>query len=800
MRKKAPHGTSFGEMTALNRKLIRDTMYMAAQATAISLVLACGVATFVMSLCTYTSMMRTREGYYDRYSFATVFTHLKRAPNSLAARIAEIPDVAAVQTRVVADVTLDIPDMVEPVSGRLISIPEHQTQQLNQLHIRSGRYLAPRSEGEVLVDEAFAEAHRLAPGAHVKAIINGKLEELTIVGIALSPEYVYTIQPGQIFPDTKRFGVFWMAYPELSAAFGLMDSFNDVALTLTYGGSEPEVLKRLDDLTAEYGGTGAYARADQLSHRFVSDELIQLRAMATIVPITFFAVAAFLLNVVLNRLISTQREQIAALKAFGYTRREVGWHFLKFAMLVVLFGTFVGIGFGAWLGRGVTRMYTQFFRFPTFEFYLDPRVVVFAIVISAVAGGLAVIGAVRRAMRLPPAEAMRPEAPPVYRPTVVERLGLQRLFSQPVRMVLRQIERKPFRSTLSILGVALSIAVMILGSFSKDIVDHIADVQFERSQRYDFHVSFVEPASARALYEIKSLPGVLRAEPFRSIPVRLYAGHHSRRTGIIGLPRNRQLLQLIDLRLHAATLPDEGLVISKTLAESLHVRVGDVITVETMEGERRTLDIRLADLLDDFGGTSAYMDLAALNRFLREGDAISGAFIATDPAHASELYAALKNTPRIASVTSKQAALASFRTTIAENFLRMRLFNVLFGCTIAVGVVYNSARIALSERSRELATLRVVGFTRGEISSILLGEVGLLIIAAIPLGLFVGYCFALFATAAMQTETQRFPAIVQMNTYAFAVAVVLISAFASSILVRRRLDRLDLVSVLKSRD
>ena len=251
-------------------------------------------------------------------------------------------------------------------------------------------------------------------------------------------------------------------------------------------------------------------------------------------------------------------------------------------------------------------------------------------------------------------------------------------------VVLRQIERKPVRSALSILGVALSIAVMILGSFSKDIVDHIADVQFDRSQRYDFHVSFVEPASARALHEIKSLPGVLRAEPFRSIPVRLHAGHHSRRTGVIGLSQDRQLLQLIDLRLHAATLPDEGLVISKTLAESLSVNVGDVITVETMEGERRTIDVRVADLLDDFGGTTAYMDLTALNRLPREGDTISGAFIATDPAHTSELYAALKNTPRIAGVTSKQAALASFRKTIAENFLRMRLFNVLFGCTIAM--------------------------------------------------------------------------------------------------------------------
>jgi putative ABC transport system permease protein len=787
-------------MTALNRKLVRDTMRMAAQAIAISLVMACGVATFVMSLCTYASMMQTRDRYYDRYAFASVFTHLKRAPNSLAQRFAEIPGVAAVQTRVVADVTLDLPDMAEPVSARLISIPEYQTRTLNQLHIRSGRYIAPRAKGEVLVDEAFAQAHRFGPGSHVKAVINGKLEELTIVGIALSPEYIYTIQPGQIFPDNKRFGVFWMSYMELSAAFGLRDAFNDVTLTLMHGASEPEVLKRIDNLTATYGGTGAYARVDQTSHRFISDELIQLRALAAIAPVIFFVVAAFLLNVVLNRLLSTQREQIAALKAFGYTRREIGWHYLKLALLIVAVGTLLGVGFGAWLGRGMTAMYTRFFRFPTFEFDLAPDVLLLAAAISAAAGFLAVFGAVRRAMKLPPAEAMRPEAPAVYRATITERLGLQQFLSQPARMILRQIERRPIRAALSILGVALSVAVMILGSFSKDIVDHIANVQFERAQRYDFHIGFVEPASASALHDVEHLPGVVRAEPFRSLSVRLRSGYRSRRVGLIGLPQDRQLLQLIDLRLHAATLPESGLVLSKTLAESLRLKVGDSVTVETMEGERRVLDVRVADLLDDFGSASAYMDIDALNRLLHEGATISGAFVSSDPARSSELYAALKTTPRVATITSKRAMLASFRQTIAENFLRMRLFNVIFGCTIAAGVVYNSARIALSERSRELATLRVVGFTHGEISSILLGEVGLLIIAAIPFGLLIGYGFAALTTAALQTETQRFPLIVQANTFAFAVTTVLLAAIASSALVRRQLDQLDLVSVLKSRD
>jgi putative ABC transport system permease protein len=787
-------------MSALNRKLLRDLAHMATQAIAISLVMGCGVAMLVMSLCTYRSMLQTRDRYYERYRFAHVFAQLKRAPNPLAQRIAEIPGVAQVERRVVADVTLDLLDMAEPVSGRFVSIPEHPTRMLNQLHIRSGRYIAPRAKGEVLVDEAFAQAHRLAPGSQVKAVLNGKLERLTIVGVALSPEYVYTIQPGQLFPDNKRFGVFWMGDEELAAAFGLRDAFNSVALTLMHGASEPEVLQRVDHLTEPYGGTGAYGRADQVSHRFVSDELIQLRGMAAIVPVIFFAVAAFLLNVVLNRLISTQREQIAALKAFGYTRREVGWHFLKFALLIVALGAVIGVGLGTWLGRGLTIMYTRFFRFPAFDFFLDPAVLLLAAAVSLAAGFLAVLGAVWRAMKLPPAEAMRPEAPADYRATISERLGLQKFFSQAARMILRQVERRPLRAALSILGIALAIAVMILGSFSKDIIDHIADVQFQRAQRYDFHIGFVEPASARALHEIENLPGVLRAEPVRSLPVRLRSAFRSRRVGLVGLARDRQLLQLIDLKLRAATLPANGVVLSKGLAEALHARVGDFLTVETMEGERRTFRVPVADLLDEFSGSSAYMDLDALNRLLREGPTISGAFIAADPKSSAQLYAALKTTPRVASITSKRAALASFRQTVAENFLRMRIFNVLFGCTIAAGVVYNSARIALSERSRELATLRVVGFTRGEISAILLGEVGLLAVVAIPFGLLFGYGFAAFATVALQTETQRFPLVVQSNTYAFAVTVVLLAAIVSSAIVRRRLDRLDLVGVLKSRD
>lgn len=787
-------------MTALHRKLLRDLIQLRTQALAISLVLAVGVATCVMSLGTLQSMERTRARYYDVYRFARVFAALQRAPEVLAARLAGIPGVQEVTTRVVADGTLDVPGLAEPASGRLISLPERPGEGLNRLHLRRGRLPEPGRPGEVLAHEAFADAHHFQPGQRLQAVLHGRREELTLVGIALSPEYIYQIRPGEILPDNRRFGVLWMNRPELAAAFDLEGSFNSVALALTPGASEAEVIRQVDLLTAPFGGHGAHGRDEQVSHRFVSDELRQLRAMALIPPSIFLAVAAFLLQVVLHRLIHTQRGQIATLKAFGYTGREIARHYLGFALLVVLAGTILGTGAGTWMGRGMAALYARFFRFPVFEFELSPGVVAGTAGLGALAGLLAVIGAVRRAARLPPAEAMRPEPPATYRPTLLERMGGQRWLPPTARLVLRQLARRPARALLSALGIGLAIAVMILGSFSHDLIGYVADFQFQRASRYDYGVSLVEPSSSRAVQELRRLPGVLRGEPFRSVPVRLRHGPRARKLALLGLAADRDLFRLLDFDGRPVDLPPGGLVISEKLGELLDLRTGDRVTVEVLEGSRPVREIRVAGMLRDFSGTAAYLDRRALNRWMREGDTVSGAFLAGDPAASAALQSRLKALPRVAGVTSQRATLQSFRETIAANLGRMRLFNVFFGGILVMGVVYNTARITLSEHQRELATLRVLGLTRGEISALLLGELAILTLVAIPLGLLVGQGLAMAAVAGLETETQRFPLVISPATRALAVTVVVLATLASSLFVRHRLDRLDLVAVLKSAD
>lgn len=785
---------------ALDQKLLRDLWSMKGQMLAICLVMASGVSTFVMSLNTLESLQNSQRSYYQTYRFADVFAGLKRAPRSLEERIKEIPGADKIQTRVVMDVNLDVAGMKEPAVGRLISVPDFTEPVLNKPHLRNGRYIESGRRGEVLVSEAFAIAHDLKPGDRVAAIMNGAKEDLKIVGVAISPEYVYQLKGGDLFPDDRHFGVFWMGYEELSSAFNMEGGFNDVSLSLARGASEDEVIKHLDLLIRPYGGLGAYGRDEQLSNRFLSDEIKGLRGTGLIVPLIFLSVAGFLLNVVLSRLISTQREQIAALKAFGYTNLEVGLHYLKLVILVSIISAILGSLVGIRLGKGLTALYAEFYRFPSFEFSLNLKVLLAGFLVSGLSGGVSVLGAVARAVKLPPAEAMRPEPPAVYRQTLIERMGFQRFLSQTMRIILRQIERKPIKTLLSCAGIAVAASLLVMGFSMKDAIDYMIDYQFFQTQRQDLTVTFVEPRGKTVEHEIRKLPGVIHAESFRSAPVRLIAQYHEKRVGLMGLEQGGSLNRLLDDALRPVAVPRAGMLLSSKLAEILHVSTGDRLTVEVLEGKRPIRETIVSGIVEGYTGVAAYMNLNALNRLLKEGPRVSGALIKADSNQTEHLYQTLKETPVVANTAVKETALKSFNETIGENMLRMNLFNLFFACVIACGVVYNIARISLSERSHELATLRVIGFTRYEISAILLGELAVVTLAAIPFGLGLGYFFSWLISLAYDTELYRVPFVVERSTFGSAVVVILLATLASGLIVRRKLDHLDLVSVLKSYD
>jgi putative ABC transport system permease protein len=787
-------------LRALDRKLLRDLWQMKGQSAAIATVIAAGVAMFVMYLSNFQSLQRTREIFYENSRFADVFASLKRAPSSLAPRIAAIPGVQSVATRVVADVTLDVPGMREPATGRLISLPQHGRPPLNDVYLRRGRWVDPARPDEVLASEMFAEAHGFGPGDRVAAIINGRRRWLTIVGIALSPEYVYAIRPGEMVPDKRQFAILWMGERALASAFNMEGGFNDVALTLVRGVPEADVIASLDRLTAPYGGLGAIPRSLQISEWTLENELRQLQTFGFLIPVIFLGVAAFILNVALARALALQRPQIAALKALGYSNAEIGWHYIKWGLVIAGIGALAGVGAGAWLGSGMTRLYNQFFRFPLLEYHLSAAVAIASLGISLAVAALGAQSAVRRAVRIPPAEAMRPEPPARYRQSILERPWRRFRPTLVTRMILRNLERQPGRTFVSVIGVAFAVAVLFVGLAFIDVMEVLINQQFVVAMRQDATLNFVEPRSGGAAHAVARLPGVIDVEPMRTVPARLRAENRSRTVAITGLPAAPQLNRVVDRDGRALSLPAQGLVLSKMLGEILGVEPGDMLQVEVLEGARPVRTVPVAALVDDSMGLQAYMRIDAVRRMMREGGVISGAAVTIDPAAVDRFYGTVKSLPMVAAVSLREVMLRNFRETMAENMNVQIFFNVIFAAIIAFGVVYNSARVSLSERERELASLRVLGFTRAEISLILLGELAIVTAASLPIGAAIGYILGELIMAGFNNEVYRLSFTVSPQTIAWSFLVVIAAAFISGLVVRRRLDRLDLIAVLKTRE
>jgi putative ABC transport system permease protein len=790
-------------MSLLDRKLLRDLRALKSQALAVALVMACGLAMMITTRSLILSLTAARDGYYRENRFAQVFARLKRAPNAVSEQLAAIRGVGVVETGLAVQVTLDVPGLAEPAVGLINSLPERGPSVLNLPYLRAGRLPEAQHGGvlaELAVGEAFAEAHGLRPGDTISAILNGRKQKFLLTAIVLSPEFIFEAPPGAALPDNKTYGVFWAPYKELATAFQLYGAFNRVALTLAPGATEGAVLAATDRLLAPYGGRGAYGRDNHPSDRRLTDELRVLKALAFAFPLVFLSVAAFMVNSVMARQVALQREQIAMLKACGFGNAQVGAHYLKFALVIVAGGVVLGAAGGLWLGGKFVALYHIFFRFPALVFRPDTPALGLAAAASALAALAGVAGAVRRAVRLPPAEAMRPEAPASYRPTWFEQLRVARRLGPAGRMVLRNIRRRPVRSAFTCLALALATAILILPNAMRDGIAHVLDFQWDVVQRQTVTVALAEPQAARVLADFQHLPGVVLAEPFRSVPVELRAGPQVRRLALQGLPAHATLTRVIDAHPAQLALPQQGMILSEKLAEVLQVKPGDLLTVRPLEGEARDLTVPLVGLADDFAGVAAYMEIGAVNRLLLEGDRINGAHLTVATGAWDAFLHALKETPQIAGCYVKNSLREGFRSTTAESIGLLQKMYATFAAIVAFGIIYNSARISLSERARELATLRVLGFTRGEVGAVLVGELVLLTLVALPLGLLFGSQLARTIITTVSTETVRLPLVLTAANYAFAVAVVAAASALSAWLASRKIAGLDLASALKALD
>ncbi len=782
-------------------KAWRDVVHMRGQMVAIITVIGLGVATFVSLRGMAEHLTASQNGYYASERFAHAFARVTAAPLDVAEAARRIPGVSAAEGRVVADVVARVPGLTEPATVRLVSVPETGQPRLNALVLRSGRWPDPAQRAEVMASEAFSTANALRVGDELQAVLNGRAETLRIVGIALSPEFIYEIPAGSaVLPDHRRFGVLWAPYGVLADAFELRGSFNDLAVAYAPGADEREILPALDRLLEPYGSLGAYGREDQVSHRFVSDEIEQNRKTAVLVPAIFLGVAAYLLALTLGRLVALQRDQLGALKAFGFTNGEVLAHVLMLAMLPAIGGIVAGTALGVWLAGVFADIYADFYRIPLARY----RPTAFTLTVGAVVAlASALVGAWRaasRAARLQPAEAMRAEPPARFTRGLIERSPRVQRAPTAVRMIVRGLERRPVRTLGAVFGIALAVSLGTIGRWSFDAVQVLADRQFRGAQREDVQVRFQEPVPLAALQSLRHLPDVSLVEPLREMPVRLHAGPHTERTGVIAMGSDARLRRVLDEGGTPATLPPSGLLLSQLLADRLQVRVGDSLRVERLDGLGDLRPLVVTGTVNDLLGTGAYTTLPVVWQALGEEPVATSALLRTHTGDYQRLYRELEELPAVSAVTVRSAALAAFEGTIAASIGIISTVFVFFAGAIAAGIVYNGARLSLSERGRELASLRVLGFTSREAGRILLGEQVALTVMAMPMGVVLGLLMTWGMSKAISTDTFRLPMIVSWPSIAWSALIVLVVSMASAWSVQRRVARLDLVGVLKTRE
>ena len=787
-------------MRALTIKFLRESWQIRMQLCSIALVVAAGIMSVITMRGAYESLYFAQQDHYIKSRFADFWAPLVRAPESLRYRLEQISGIETLDTRVKFQATLDLGDSGVPVQGMFVSLPESGRPALNDIGISNGRYIEPGKHDEVILSEKFALARQLRPSDRFSAVLNGRSRELEVVGIASSPEFSYTVPPGYLFPDDARFGVFWMGREALGAANNMDGAFNEVMATLVPNANPDAVMQQMDDLLADYGGYGSYLRKDQLSHLILDNELAEIRVMTTFLPTVFMGVAVFLLYLVLGRLIRTQRAEIAVLKAFGYSDTEVGLHFLGFALLAVMAGGVLGTIGGIQLGKGLMGKYARYFDIPDLEYRLSRRLLLLSVAVclaGAVAGAMA---AVRRAINLPPAEAMRPEAPPRFRPGPLERSGFGTLLTSSGRMILRNMERKPFQIVLSSLGVSLSLAILVVGMSLVDSINWLMDLQFRVIQREDLMVTFKEDVNADARYSVEHLPGVVAVEVFRAAPVRLHAGHREDEVSVTAMDHDTHLRRLVNDKGNSIPMPASGIVLSERLAERLQVANGDLVNLEWLGGRRRYTEARMSGIVKDFMGVSAWMNRSEMQLLTGDPDVISGAWLSVSDMNNPALYEALQEMPLVAGVMSPDFMLETFDQEMARSMLVSSAFLLGFASIIAIGIIYNNPLISLSERGRELASLRVMGFHRREVARLLLGEQAVVTLLAIPVGTGIGYFLVWLIAQNMGNDTFRIPFVVSVQTCITAIVIIVLASLLSGLAVRRRLDRIDLIRVLKTRE
>ncbi len=788
--------------SALRKKLLRDVAGMWGQFAAATAVVLLATMVFVTFRVTYNSLIQCRDAYYRENRFADFFVNLERAPRSALRDVEAIPGVWRVQGRIVKEVPLEVPGNEGSVVGRIVSMPERRERLINDIHMVRGSYFPGTSLKEVIVNPRFCKANGLQVGDTFQATINERKEDLRIVGMAMSPEYVYVIRNvQQLAPDDESFGVIFAREAFVEDAFNLTNAFNDLAGLLRPGADVDRVLEGIEEELSTYGVYLKHGRFDQPSNRYLHEELKGVRAASRAVPMVFLLVAAAVIHVIVRRLTELQRTQIGLLCALGYTKGQVIWHYVSYALVIGVAGTVLGAVLSRWAAGLFLIMYRKFFTFPSLTVRFQASPVFFALALNC---GVCIVGAGRsawRVLKMEPAVALAPkpaEEQPIVHVGVLAALW-QRL---PLtwRIAVRNTFRNRARTLFSAGGVAVAMMILVVGRTTNDFVDFIIEHHFGKVELADVRVEFVNERPESAAYDVRHVDGVRRVEGIYQIGADLRKAWRTKFVAILGLPRENRLYRVLDRSGARTRVPPQGLIVPRMLADRLDLRPGDTVGLDPFVEDLDERDAVVRGVVDEYMGMNVYADRKHLARLLGKGPMLTGAMATVERRRLKQVMDSLDDLPGVRAVTATGQTLESFMESVEELIGVAVLVQTIAGAVIAFAVIYNASSVSIAEQERDLACMHSLGYSRRQVADIATHEVmplGLIgVILGVPLAILVSHIIA----DAFETDLYRLPMVVRPVTYLTCAVLVLCFLFISRWLVRRRVYRIDIVRRLKTRE
>jgi len=772
---------------------------------AIISIIAVGTACFVGTYGTYRNLINEQASYYSQCRMADFWIDVKKVPRYVLKELTGVKGVSEIYGRIISPVIVEFDDVSQPISGCVVSLPANPKPVINNIVMRRGSYFTKERENEVIVSEIFAKTRNISPGSYIKLIMNGKQKELFVVGTAISSEFIYMLPPGGIVPEPGNYGVFWIKNEFAEDRFGFTGACNSIVGILNPESRQNPypVLDELNRKLSPYGVFASTPLKNQNSNLTLCAELSGLQLETTVIPGIFLGVAALALNILMMRMAEQQRVIIGTLKALGIKNSSIFMHFMKFGLFTGISGGIAGCVLGYWMAFETTQLYASIYTFPDLRNYIYPDIIALSMLISISFAALGTLKGVRKIVKLNPAESMRPSVP-----TSSKKIFLEKFSSFWNRagfrwqIVLRNIFRNKGRTAIGMAAAACGAGIVVMSFGLTDSLEYMMQFQFDKVLLSDYSINFRDELDGGALYEARRLPGISYAEPVLNVTCDLHNRNHFRKASITGIIPNARLTFPSNADGKPIILPSAGLLMSGRLAKQLHLKTGDSVTFIPVKGRKKTQTVPIAGIIDSKFGMPIYADYYYLNKLIDENSAISSIHLkASDRgAHIKELFNAVRAFPKLASLS----VTAQQKKQMQEDFIA-KLKGIVYVMIVFAGVIFfgsilNSALISLTERKREIATFRILGYQPLEVGAIFFREIMTINVAGTIIGLPLGYYMLYGMTLSFQNDMYSVPCVINRVTWLNTLIIAFIFIIAAYFLIQRLINRMDWSEALKLRE